>query len=716
MSDENKLIQDMVNQVSKYLEALDELILSMQKQPNNLRLIDEIEQKFKIIESTVSFYEFNNVALLAGSAKELLGSLFIEKVGLSVEHVSSLLSCVDAIREMQQEIKKTGHEPIFIYADIVVNIKKLIEGVDSLTKLGLSDDELAALPKRSKTAEEPIVEQKNASAYVDPELESMSDDEMEVAMMDESGIHTASDDDIDIDEAMMNDLMEGGTLFEEDKPIEQMTDEEMQAVMLDESSMHKDPDNLSDSAEDMFESMMQESVVNDKPHSSEFKEPEVAIDEPAASPEAAAHAEPDPFQVESEFTVDEPAVAPEPVVQAEPAPFQAEPPEPVPHVEPDPFQVEPEVTIDETAVAPEPVVQADPEVAIDEPTNTMPQVEDDLTRLMDESQNEVEEIHQQHEEVNLSPASLNVGSLQIEEVIASSITISAPNDPTQAKELEEAINQSNLNTDALQFDQAIPSLDESQVFDADLSDVEDLLDMCEEITGEDTSTTLEESTQEKSSAINEESAQVEMSHDHKTSSEIAIQNQGKSFGNEQDEQTDELVRKLKSVLMESMKGSIKKVLEKTYVELFNEELNIKVDSPKNETKHSDNWEDNSDLPKVRIIESSRLMKNVLAKALNKKYQLKFLEEDNLKSLLESNMSQTIGNVLILDPNLIKLSLNEVLCHLRQRECKGIVYTDAPEQFEEIDLPVISKPRTNGDKRISKRQSIKMLKEAILNAL
>jgi hypothetical protein len=72
MSDENKLIQDMVNQVSKYLEALDELILSMQKQPNNLRLIDEIEQKFKIIESTVSFYEFNNVALLAGSAKKLV--------------------------------------------------------------------------------------------------------------------------------------------------------------------------------------------------------------------------------------------------------------------------------------------------------------------------------------------------------------------------------------------------------------------------------------------------------------------------------------------------------------------------------------------------------------------------------------------------------------------------------------------------------------------
>ena len=100
MTDENNLINEMIVVVANILDELDQLVISTQNQPNNLRLINEIKEKFKTIQNTVSFYEFSKLELLSDHAVNLLNNLSNQEVGLTQEHITCLLSTIDAIRDM----------------------------------------------------------------------------------------------------------------------------------------------------------------------------------------------------------------------------------------------------------------------------------------------------------------------------------------------------------------------------------------------------------------------------------------------------------------------------------------------------------------------------------------------------------------------------------------------------------------------------------------
>lgn len=135
MTEENDLINEMIVVVAKILDELDQLVLSTQNQPNNLRLINEITEKFKTIQNTVSFYEFSKLELLSEHAVNLLNNLSSQEVGLTIEHITCLISTIDAIRDMQKDIKKNGKEPIFCYQDILNKSIKFKNDISNLPKI-----------------------------------------------------------------------------------------------------------------------------------------------------------------------------------------------------------------------------------------------------------------------------------------------------------------------------------------------------------------------------------------------------------------------------------------------------------------------------------------------------------------------------------------------------------------------------------------------------
>jgi len=151
------------------------LLLSSKNQPNSISLIENINTAFNQILNTVQFYEFDNLILLTESAKKLLQQLLTHNVGLTIIHISNLLSSVDAIRDIQNDIMNHGKESLFIYQETIKNIEIFTKEIPNLDKISLNKNTTLIHSKVEKQenqiqSDEDIINEIMSETDIEPNL------------------------------------------------------------------------------------------------------------------------------------------------------------------------------------------------------------------------------------------------------------------------------------------------------------------------------------------------------------------------------------------------------------------------------------------------------------------------------------------------------------------------------------------------------------------
>ena len=109
MSD-SEIVQDFLVESYENLDRLDRDLVGLEKNPQDKDALAGVFRTIHTIKGTCGFLGFNKLEKVAHVGENLLTRLRDGQLTLNPEITTALLSMVDAIRHMLQEIKATGQD------------------------------------------------------------------------------------------------------------------------------------------------------------------------------------------------------------------------------------------------------------------------------------------------------------------------------------------------------------------------------------------------------------------------------------------------------------------------------------------------------------------------------------------------------------------------------------------------------------------------------
>lgn len=128
MDEQDELVKEFLIESFEYLDALDEDLLSLEKQASDPELLARIFRALHTIKGTGGFLDFDNLVAIAHAGEGLLDCLRSGTVNANEDVSSSLLELVDAIREVLHSIEETGRDGENTYKELVKTLVSLQDG------------------------------------------------------------------------------------------------------------------------------------------------------------------------------------------------------------------------------------------------------------------------------------------------------------------------------------------------------------------------------------------------------------------------------------------------------------------------------------------------------------------------------------------------------------------------------------------------------------
>ena len=110
MGDMSAIVVEFVEEGREKADLIERDLIQLEKDPRSRELLIEVFRAMHTIKGATSFLGFTRLCALAHTGESLLVPLRDGKKEANPEIISSLLSLVDAIREMLADIAATGQE------------------------------------------------------------------------------------------------------------------------------------------------------------------------------------------------------------------------------------------------------------------------------------------------------------------------------------------------------------------------------------------------------------------------------------------------------------------------------------------------------------------------------------------------------------------------------------------------------------------------------
>lgn len=180
MNEEMKeILGDFLAESTEMLESLDQHFVTLESDPGNTELLNEIFRAMHSMKGSAGFLGFTHLVEVAHNAESLLNKLRNGEMAATGPVVDIILEAVDVIKLLQEDIRDTG-EDTHVETDLVV--QKLSLTIDSAADLGgpvaaaASEEPAAAATTPSDASEtdskasdpEPSTPQVEASASAEP--------------------------------------------------------------------------------------------------------------------------------------------------------------------------------------------------------------------------------------------------------------------------------------------------------------------------------------------------------------------------------------------------------------------------------------------------------------------------------------------------------------------------------------------------------------------
>jgi len=116
--DQEEMIRDFLVESFENLDRMDQELMILEKEPNNMAVLNSVFRTIHTIKGTCGFFAFENLESLGHIGENLLDSLRAGKKKLTPEITNVLLKMSDAIRELLQLIESTGSSGDNQYEDL----------------------------------------------------------------------------------------------------------------------------------------------------------------------------------------------------------------------------------------------------------------------------------------------------------------------------------------------------------------------------------------------------------------------------------------------------------------------------------------------------------------------------------------------------------------------------------------------------------------------
>ncbi|MFW5863773.1 MAG: Hpt domain-containing protein, partial [Desulfohalobiaceae bacterium] len=107
---DQEILAEFVAEAREHLETIEPNLLELEKNPENLRILDDIFRPMHSLKGASGFLDLNKINELAHTAENMLDALRKGKIQNQPEIMDVVLSATDSLRQMLDNLENSGDE------------------------------------------------------------------------------------------------------------------------------------------------------------------------------------------------------------------------------------------------------------------------------------------------------------------------------------------------------------------------------------------------------------------------------------------------------------------------------------------------------------------------------------------------------------------------------------------------------------------------------
>lgn len=148
MSDEmQEILNDFLTESNEMLEVLDQRFVTLESDPNNTDLLNEIFRAMHSMKESAGFLGFNNLVDVAHRGENILNKLRQGEMAVNQAIISVILETIDVIKAIMADIRESGTDSHVPTAAIAAKLDDILNGTTAASAPAAAPAEPAAAPK-----------------------------------------------------------------------------------------------------------------------------------------------------------------------------------------------------------------------------------------------------------------------------------------------------------------------------------------------------------------------------------------------------------------------------------------------------------------------------------------------------------------------------------------------------------------------------------------
>nr|HQV11296.1 Hpt domain-containing protein [Nitrospira sp.] len=129
MSDEmQEILNDFLTESNEMLEVLDQRFVTLESDPNNTDLLNEIFRAMHSMKGSAGFLGFNNLVDVAHRGENILNKLRQGEMAVNPAIISLILETIDVIKAIMADIRESGADSHVATAAIAAKLDDILNG------------------------------------------------------------------------------------------------------------------------------------------------------------------------------------------------------------------------------------------------------------------------------------------------------------------------------------------------------------------------------------------------------------------------------------------------------------------------------------------------------------------------------------------------------------------------------------------------------------
>src|SRR5271167_4467868 len=124
------LLREFLTETGESLDTVDNQLVRFEQDPNNAKILDNIFRLVHTIKGTCGFLGLPRLEALAHAAETLMGN-FRDGMPVTAEAVTLILSTIDRIKEILDDLERNQQEPAGKDEDLISELERMVLEADA---------------------------------------------------------------------------------------------------------------------------------------------------------------------------------------------------------------------------------------------------------------------------------------------------------------------------------------------------------------------------------------------------------------------------------------------------------------------------------------------------------------------------------------------------------------------------------------------------------